>query len=63
VKKQTIVIANILLLIVVTSMYMSATGQTQETRSKINSTIIFIINRSDIRDALTSVQNNTTPTI
>jgi 4a-hydroxytetrahydrobiopterin dehydratase len=61
VKKQTIVIANILLLIVVTSMYLSATGQTQETQSKINTTITLIINRSDIRDALTSVHNNTTP--
>jgi 4a-hydroxytetrahydrobiopterin dehydratase len=60
VKKQTIVIANILLLIVVTSTYMVAMGQTQETQPKINTTLVSI-NGSDIRDALTSVQNNTTP--
>jgi 4a-hydroxytetrahydrobiopterin dehydratase len=60
VKKQTIVIANILLLIVVTSTYMVAMGQTQETQPKINTTHI-PINGSDIRDALTSVHNNTTP--
>jgi 4a-hydroxytetrahydrobiopterin dehydratase len=60
VKKQTIVIANILLLIVVTSTYMVAMGQTQETQPKINTTHISI-NGSDIRDALASVHNNTTP--
>lgn len=59
-KKQTIGIANILLLIVVTSTYMVAMGQTQETQPKINTTHISI-NGSDIRDALTSVHNNTTP--
>ena len=41
-KKQTIVLANILLLIVVTSMYMVATGQTQETQPKINTTLVSI---------------------
>jgi pterin-4a-carbinolamine dehydratase len=60
VKKQTIVLANILLLIVVTSMYMVAIGQTQETQPKINTTLVSI-NGSDIKDALTSVHNNTTP--
>lgn len=59
-KKQTIVLANILLLIVVTSMYMVAIGQTQETQPKINTTLVSI-NGSDIKDALTSVHNNTTP--
>jgi len=60
VKKQIIVIVNILLLIVVTSMYMVAMGQTQATELKINTTLVSI-NGSDIRDALTSVHNNTTP--
>jgi 4a-hydroxytetrahydrobiopterin dehydratase len=60
VKKQTIVITNLLLLIIVTSMYLSATGQTQETQSKINTTGIFL-NGSSIKDALNSVHNNTTP--
>jgi hypothetical protein len=60
VKKQTIVIANILLLIVVTSMYMVAIGQAQETQPKINTTLVSI-NGSDIKDALTSVHNNITP--
>jgi hypothetical protein len=46
VKKQTIVLANILLLIVVTSMYMVAIGQTQETQPKINTTLVSI-NGSD----------------
>ena len=59
-KKQTIVIVNILFLIVVTSMYMVAMGQTQETQPKINTTLVSI-NGSDIKDALTSVHNNTTP--
>ena len=59
-KKQTIVIANILLLIVVTPMYMVAMGQTQVTQPKINTTLVSI-NGSDIKDALTSVHNNTTP--
>lgn len=59
-KKQTIVIANILLLIVVSSVYMVAMGQTQVTQPKINTTLVYI-NGSDIKDALTSVQNNTTP--
>ena len=59
-KKQAIVIANILLLIVVTSMYMVAIGQTQATELGINTTLVSI-NGSDIRDALTSVHNNTTP--
>jgi 4a-hydroxytetrahydrobiopterin dehydratase len=60
VKKQTIVITNLLLLIIVTSMYLSATGQTQETQSKINTTVN-CLNRSSIKDALTSMHNNTTP--
>jgi 4a-hydroxytetrahydrobiopterin dehydratase len=60
VKKQTIVIANILLLIVVTSMYMVAIGQAQETQPKINTTLVSI-NGSDIKDALISVHNNITP--
>jgi 4a-hydroxytetrahydrobiopterin dehydratase len=60
VKKQTIVIINLLLLIIVTSMYLSATGQTQETQSKINTTVN-CLNRSSIKDALTSMHNNTTP--
>jgi 4a-hydroxytetrahydrobiopterin dehydratase len=60
VKKQTIVIANILLLVVVTSVYMVAMGQTQVTQPKINTTLVSI-NGSDIKDALTSVHNNTTP--
>ena len=59
-KKQIIVIVNILLLIVVASMYMVAMGQTQVTALKINTTLVSI-NGSDIRDALTSVHNNTTP--
>jgi 4a-hydroxytetrahydrobiopterin dehydratase len=60
VKKQIIVIVNILLLIVVASMYMVAMGQTEVTALKINTTLVSI-NGSDIRDALTSVHNNTTP--
>ena len=59
-KKQTIVIANILLLIIVTLVYLVAMGQTQETQPKINTTLVSI-NGSDIKDALTSVHNNTTP--
>lgn len=59
-KKQTFVIANILLLIVVTLVYMVAMGQTQVTQPKINATLVSI-NGSDIKDALTSVHNNTTP--
>ena len=59
-KKQIIVIVNILLLIIVTSMYMVAMGQTQLTEFKISKTFVSV-NGSDIRDALTSVHNNTTP--
>jgi 4a-hydroxytetrahydrobiopterin dehydratase len=59
-KKKTIAISIILLLIVVTSTYMSATGQAQGTQSKINTTITFI-NGSIIKDALTFVRNNTAP--
>ena len=59
-KKQIIVIVNILLLIVVASMYMVAMGQTQVTELEINTALVSI-NGSDIRDALTSVHNNTTP--
>jgi len=39
---------------------MVAIGQTQETQPKINTTLVSI-NGSDIKDALTSVHNNTTP--
>jgi 4a-hydroxytetrahydrobiopterin dehydratase len=60
VKKQTIVIANILLLIIVSSVYMLAMGQTQVTQPNISTTFVSI-NGSDIRDALTSAHNNTTP--
>jgi 4a-hydroxytetrahydrobiopterin dehydratase len=60
VKKQTIVLANLLLLIIVTSVYLVAMGRTQVTALKINTTLVSI-NGSDIRDALTSVHNNTTP--
>jgi 4a-hydroxytetrahydrobiopterin dehydratase len=60
VKKKTFVIANILLLTIVISMYLSVTGQPQETQSKINTTVIFN-NGSGIKDALASVHNNTTP--
>ncbi|TLX84919.1 MAG: 4a-hydroxytetrahydrobiopterin dehydratase [Thaumarchaeota archaeon] len=49
-----------MLLIVVNSTYMVAMGQTQETQLKINTTLVSI-NGSDIRDALTSVHNNTIP--
>ena len=59
-KKQTIVLANLLLLIIVTSVYLVAMGRTQVTALKINTTLVSI-NGSDIRDALTSVHNNTTP--
>ncbi len=41
-------------------MYMVAMGQTQVTELKINTTLVSI-NGSDIRDALNSVHNNTTP--
>ena len=37
-----------------------AMGQTQVTEPKINTTLVSI-NGSDIKDALTSVHNNTTP--
>lgn len=39
---------------------MVAMGQTQVTQPKINTTLVSI-NGSDIKDALTSVHNNTTP--
>lgn len=39
---------------------MVAMGQTQVTQPKINATLVSI-NGSDIKDALTSVHNNTTP--
>ena len=60
VKKQTIAIINLLLLIIISSIDVSATGQTQETQSKINTTD-FLINASDVKQALNLVHNNTMP--
>lgn len=51
---------NILLLIIVTSSYTSVMGQAQETPSKNNSMVISI-DGSLIKDALTSVHNDTIP--
>ena len=59
-KKQTIAIINLLLLVIISPIDVSATGQTQETQSKIN-TSSFLINASDVKHALNSVHNNTTP--
>ena len=58
--KHTFVIIIIFLLIAVTSIFIAASAQTQETKSKINCTII-TINPSNIKDALTSVHNNASP--
>jgi 4a-hydroxytetrahydrobiopterin dehydratase len=49
-----------ILLVIVTSICISASAQTLDTRSKINTTII-TINPSNIKSALTSVYNNTSP--
>jgi len=57
--KHTFVII-IILLIAVTSIFIPASAQSQESKSKINATII-MINSSNIKDALTSVLNNTSP--
>ncbi|HXV89499.1 MAG TPA: 4a-hydroxytetrahydrobiopterin dehydratase [Nitrososphaeraceae archaeon] len=59
-KKRNIVMINILLLIIVTSVYTSVMGQTEETISKNNTTVISI-NGSYIKDALASVHNDTIP--
>ena len=59
-KKRTIVMINILLLIIVASGYATVMGQTEETISKNNATVISI-NGSYIKDALASVHNDTIP--
>ena len=59
-KKRNIVMINILLLIIVTSVYTSVKGQTEETVSKNNTTVISI-DGSYIKDALASVHNDTIP--
>ena len=51
---------NILLLIIVTSSYKPVVGQAQETPSKDN-TMVISINGSLLKDALTSVHNDTIP--
>ena len=58
--RQSIILTNILLLIIVSSTHMPVMGKTQEVESKTNTTGISI-NASDIRYALNSVHNNTTP--
>jgi 4a-hydroxytetrahydrobiopterin dehydratase len=59
-KKRVKLMINILLLIIVTSSYTSVMGQAQETPSK-NNTMVISINGSFIKDALTSVRNDTIP--
>jgi 4a-hydroxytetrahydrobiopterin dehydratase len=59
-KKRIILMINILLLIIVTSSYTSETGQAQETPSR-NNTMVISVNGSLIKDALTSVHNDTIP--
>jgi len=59
-KKRVIVMINILLLIIVTPCYTTVMGQTEETISKNNATVISI-NGSYIKDALASVHNDTIP--
>jgi 4a-hydroxytetrahydrobiopterin dehydratase len=59
-KKLVILMINILLLIIVTSSYPSVIGQAQETPSE-NNTMDISINGSSIKDALTSVHNDTIP--
>ena len=59
-KKRIILMINILLLIIVTSSYKPVVGQAQETPSKDN-TMVISINGSLIKDALTSVHNDTIP--
>ena len=58
--KWVIVMINILLLIIVTPCYTTVMGQTEETISKNNATVISI-NGSYIKDALASVHNDTIP--
>lgn len=57
---QMIVLTNILLLIIVSSIHIPVMGKTQEAESKTNTTGISI-NASEIKNALNSVHNNTTP--
>ena len=59
-KKRDIAMINILLLIIVTSGYTSVMGQTGETISRNNTTVISF-NGSYIKDALASVHNDTIP--
>lgn len=59
-KKRIILVINILLLIIVTSSSTSVMGQAQGTPSK-NNTMVISINGSLIKDALTSVHNDTIP--
>ena len=59
-KKRIILVINILLLITVTSSSTSVIGQIQEIPSK-NNTMVISINGSLIKDALTSVHNDTIP--
>lgn len=59
-KKRVVLMINILLLIIVTSSYTSVMGQAQKTPSK-NNTMVISINGSFIKDALTSVHNDTIP--
>lgn len=59
-KRQVVLLINILLLIIVTSSYISVMGQAQKTLSE-NNTIAISINGSFIKDALTSVHNDTIP--
>jgi 4a-hydroxytetrahydrobiopterin dehydratase len=59
-KKPVILMINILLLIIVTSGYTSVIGRAQETPSE-NNTMVISINGSFIKDALTSVHNDTIP--
>ena len=59
-KKRIILMINILLLIIVTSSYTPVMGQAQESPSK-NNTRVISLNGSLIKDALTSVHNDTIP--
>ncbi|MGE5822351.1 MAG: 4a-hydroxytetrahydrobiopterin dehydratase [Nitrososphaerota archaeon] len=59
-KRRVVLLINILLLIIVTSSYISVMGQAQKTLSE-NNTIAISINGSFIKDALTSVHNDTIP--
>jgi len=59
-KKRITLMLNILLLIIVTTSYTPVMGQAQETPSKDN-TMVISLNASLIKDALTSVHNDTIP--